>query len=264
MASIADVFVTVLPETSRLATGIQRALRDVDSGVRAAAKRWQREIDRELSGKDVEVTADTKPARKELDKLEKEKHTATVDVDADTAAAEAQIDAVARDRKATIEVDVDKSSVARAQSLIGGGGGGRGGGLGGSLSGAAKLEGVIGRNLIGAQHRSRDRLRGQRGRLTVGRVGVAARGGRSEKCTGDTPLLKPTRPVILPGDEGGPILCRAPKAAEAIAELITMLIGFRTQSLASMTAALASAIESTIESGFGALLRDFIEKTSGT
>jgi hypothetical protein len=81
------------------------------------------------------------------------------------------------------------------------------------------------RNLVGAQPGSRGRLRGQRGRLTVGRVGVAARGGRSEKCKGDTPLLKPTRPVILPGDEGGPILCRAPKAAEAIAELITMLIG---------------------------------------
>jgi hypothetical protein len=30
---------------------------------------------------------------------------------------------------------------------------------------------------------------------------------------------------------GGPILRRAAEAAEAIAELITMLIGFRTQSL---------------------------------
>jgi hypothetical protein len=45
-------------------------------------------------------------------------------------------------------------------------------------------------------------------------------------------------------------LRRAAKAAEAIAELITMLIGFRTQSLASMTTTLASAIESTIDSGF--------------
>jgi hypothetical protein len=107
------------------------------------------------------------------------------------------------------------------------------------------------RNLVGAQPGSRGRLRGQRGRLTVGRVGVAARGGRSEKCKGDTPLLTPTRPVILPGDEGEPILCRAPKAAEAIAELITMLIG-RT---ASMTAALASAIESAIDSGLAVATR---------
>ena len=55
---------------------------------------------------------------------------------------------------------------------------------------------------------------------------------------------------------------RAAKAAEAIAELITMLIGFRTQSLASMTTTLASAIESTSTPGLR-LLGDFIEKTSG-
>jgi len=261
------VYVEVLPVTGKIASGIEKALRDVD--VRKIARHWGQQIEKELSRDvDVKVGADTTKAKKELDKLDREKHSATVDVDvdvdADTAKAEPAIDTVTRDRTVHVQVDVDQDSLAKARALIGGGGGGRGGGLGGSLSGAAKLEGVIGRNLIGAQHRSRDRLRGQRGRLTVGRVGVAARGGRSEKCTGDTPLLKPTRPVILPGDEGGPILCRAPKAAEAIAELITMLIGFRTQSLASMTAALASAIESTIESGFGALLRDFIEKTSGT
>ena len=56
---------------------------------------------------------------------------------------------------------------------------------------------------------------------------------------------------------------RAAKAAEAIAELITMLIGFRTQSLASMTTTLASAIESTIDSRVSRVLGDFIEKTFG-
>jgi hypothetical protein len=49
MASIADVFVTVLPETSKIADGIERALLSVDDDVRKAAKRWKAEIDRELA-----------------------------------------------------------------------------------------------------------------------------------------------------------------------------------------------------------------------
>jgi hypothetical protein len=59
--SIADVYVTVLVETRKVASGIERALRDVDDDVRQAAKRWSREIEREL-GKEVDVTigADTK------------------------------------------------------------------------------------------------------------------------------------------------------------------------------------------------------------
>ena len=55
---------------------------------------------------------------------------------------------------------------------------------------------------------------------------------------------------------------RAAKAAEAIAELITMLIGFRTQSLASMTTTLAS-VSSRQSTPVLRLLGDFIEKTSG-
>jgi hypothetical protein len=51
MASIADVYVTVLPETSKIADGIKRALLSVDDDVRKAAKRWKREIDRELKSK---------------------------------------------------------------------------------------------------------------------------------------------------------------------------------------------------------------------
>jgi hypothetical protein len=96
MASIADVFVTVLPETSKVANGIEKALRDVD--VRAIARKWGREIEQELS-RDVEVKvdADTKTAEKKLDKLDKDK-TVTVDVDADTSKAEAEIDAIARPR----------------------------------------------------------------------------------------------------------------------------------------------------------------------
>ncbi len=67
MPSIVDAYVTILPETSKIASGIRDAVRD---------------------------------AERTLPKV-------TVEVDADTAKAEAQIDAAARDRKATIEVDAD-------------------------------------------------------------------------------------------------------------------------------------------------------------
>jgi hypothetical protein len=78
------VFVTVLPETGKIADGISRALRGVDDDVRRAAKRWRDDIKAEL-GKDVEIDidADTGPAKRELDKLEREKRTATVKVDVD-------------------------------------------------------------------------------------------------------------------------------------------------------------------------------------
>jgi DNA-binding transcriptional MerR regulator len=48
-----------------------------------------------------------------------------------------------------------------------------------------------------------------------------------------------------------------------IAELITMLVRFRTQAVASVTATLASSIESRIESRVSRLLGGFIEETSG-
>jgi hypothetical protein len=62
MAEIASVYVTVLPETSKIADGIRRALLGVDDDVRKAAKRWKQEIERELGKPEVEVSADTKPA----------------------------------------------------------------------------------------------------------------------------------------------------------------------------------------------------------
>jgi DNA-binding transcriptional MerR regulator len=45
-----------------------------------------------------------------------------------------------------------------------------------------------------------------------------------------------------------------------VAELITMLVRFRTQAVASVTATLAHSIETTIESLVGQLLSDFIEQ----
>lgn len=46
-----------------------------------------------------------------------------------------------------------------------------------------------------------------------------------------------------------------------IAELITMLVRFRTQAVASVTATLASSIESTIESLVSRILADYMEST---
>jgi DNA-binding transcriptional MerR regulator len=47
-----------------------------------------------------------------------------------------------------------------------------------------------------------------------------------------------------------------------IAELITMLVRFRTQAVASVTATLASSIESTVESMVGRLLGDYLANSS--
>ena len=70
MASIADVYVTVIPETGRIADGIKKALRDADDDVRQAAKRWRRDIDRELGKPEVDVDADTSKAKREVEKLD--------------------------------------------------------------------------------------------------------------------------------------------------------------------------------------------------
>jgi DNA-binding transcriptional MerR regulator len=49
-----------------------------------------------------------------------------------------------------------------------------------------------------------------------------------------------------------------------IAELITMLVRFRTQAVASVTATLASSIESTIESMVSSVLADYLERSPDT
>jgi DNA-binding transcriptional MerR regulator len=54
-----------------------------------------------------------------------------------------------------------------------------------------------------------------------------------------------------------------PLPADAeIAELITMLVRFRTQAVATVTATLASSIESNIESLVGRILTDYLESSS--
>ncbi len=55
----------------------------------------------------------------------------------------------------------------------------------------------------------------------------------------------------------------APLPADTeIAELITMLVRFRTQAVASVTATLASSIESTIESLVSSILADYLDRSS--
>ena len=71
------------------------------------AKRWARDIEKELGSPTVDIDADTKAAEKKIERLEKDKHTTHVDVDVDAAKAEAELDAVTRDR--TVKIDVDKS-----------------------------------------------------------------------------------------------------------------------------------------------------------
>ena len=64
--------------------------------------------------------------------------------------------------------------------------------------------------------------------------------------------IKPGQPLPLDGDDA------------AIAELITMLVRFRTQAVATVTATLASSIESTIESLVSRVLADYLERSPET
>jgi hypothetical protein len=81
VASIADVYVTVLPETSKVADGIRRAFKEVDKDAREAGARWKKEIEGQLKNVTANVDADTKKARAEIDALSKKDVTVNVDVD---------------------------------------------------------------------------------------------------------------------------------------------------------------------------------------
>ena len=85
MPSIADVFVTVLSETSKISDGIVRALREVDPKAREAGRRWAREIETGMGSPKVQLDADTTKAKKEIEKVEKGRYAAKVKVDVDQA-----------------------------------------------------------------------------------------------------------------------------------------------------------------------------------
>jgi phage-related protein len=72
MPSIADVYVTILPETSRVADGIRRALRSVDADMYRSGRRWGDEIKRGMGDVGLDVDADTSKARRQVKDLDRE------------------------------------------------------------------------------------------------------------------------------------------------------------------------------------------------
>ncbi|MGV0042016.1 transglycosylase family protein [Mycobacterium colombiense] len=152
MPAIAELYATVMPETSQIADGIVRAFREVDPKAAEAGRRWGREIQRGLGDTTVELKADTAKAKAEIDEASRKRDT-KIQADADTAKAEAQIDLAARDRKATIEVDADTlvSSVQRSMSQAAPAMAGVGAQLGQSLTSAgAKAAPEVGGSLSSA------------------------------------------------------------------------------------------------------------------
>jgi hypothetical protein len=81
VASIADVYVTVLPETSKVADGIRRAFKETDKDAREAGGRWKKEIEGQLNDVKVKVDADTTKARAEIDAMSRKDISVNVDVD---------------------------------------------------------------------------------------------------------------------------------------------------------------------------------------
>lgn len=71
IASIADVFVSVVPTTEIISDGIKKALLGLDGDMRRAGQRWGREIERGLKDVDIKVDADTAKAKKEIEAVEK-------------------------------------------------------------------------------------------------------------------------------------------------------------------------------------------------
>ena len=97
MASIASVYIDVLLTTGKIADGIAKALRSADDAVIKAARRWKKDIDRELGNAEVDVSADTAQAKKDIKEVEKRRYTAKV------------------------KVDVDQASLAKTRAQLGGG-----------------------------------------------------------------------------------------------------------------------------------------------
>lgn len=96
MPSIAETWVSVMAETSKVAPQIREAFDRAEQGL----------------GK-VKVEADTTKAKEEIDKVTKDRKT-TVKAEADTTKANAEIDKAAKDRKVHINVDVDRNQLNRA------------------------------------------------------------------------------------------------------------------------------------------------------
>ncbi|QFG08872.1 tape measure protein [Mycobacterium phage MalagasyRose] len=85
--SIADTYVSIIPETSRVAGEIAKAFRATDREARDAGKRWKREIESEMRDTRAHVVLDGGQARADAERLkstiERMRPTMHVDVDHD-------------------------------------------------------------------------------------------------------------------------------------------------------------------------------------
>ncbi|BBY19026.1 phage tail protein [Mycolicibacterium litorale] len=83
MASIADIFVSVIPETSRVASGVREVFRDIDREAYQAGQRWGREMERGMGR--PRIGADTRPGERDVDEFKRkvDKTRASVKVDVD-------------------------------------------------------------------------------------------------------------------------------------------------------------------------------------
>ncbi|MFA4083684.1 hypothetical protein ONA92_18470 [Mycobacteroides salmoniphilum] len=70
--SIADTFVSVVAETSKLAAGIAKTFRETDREAKAAGKRWTRELNEELRNVHATVSLDAAQARADATRLREE------------------------------------------------------------------------------------------------------------------------------------------------------------------------------------------------
>lgn len=70
--SIADTFVSVVAETSKLASGIAKTFRETDREAKAAGKRWTRELNEELRNVHATVSLDAAQARADATRLREE------------------------------------------------------------------------------------------------------------------------------------------------------------------------------------------------
>lgn len=125
--SIADTFVSVVAETSKLAAGIAKTFRETDREAAAAGKRWAREINEELRNVHATVSLDAAQARADAARLREEiaaRHAHLhVDVDYD------------RDRMAQLGSSLIASLLPHLQQTMG---------RGGAQAGAAFAEGAAG------------------------------------------------------------------------------------------------------------------------
>lgn len=67
--SIADTYVSILPETSRVASEIAKSFRAVDSEAKQAGRRWRDDMNRELSDVRVKLNVDGAQARADVERI---------------------------------------------------------------------------------------------------------------------------------------------------------------------------------------------------